>query len=258
MQSLWPKKLASQNRWKTASRHRARRYLRNLGDNWPDNKDHDNNPPDAQAPGGRGYSCLETGVNHLTARKAEARRQPVTPARSRRIRPSHWRPMMAPIASTPARHAGQARYRRLPFRKLAHLAPDLANGRANNRRRRPRSPSWPAHLRPEQTAPFAHSPAWGGAAITPATPSSAQLAPTPENPSNPRAVRHSRLASAHVRIKKQARPKQPRLQTSLPAAPDKPGSAADQASTRRNSRQIGNTTLDAPEPARPAVFDVLT
>lgn len=109
------KKLASQNRWKTASRHRARRYLRNLGDNWPDNEDHDNNPPDAQAPGGRGYSCLETGVNHLTAWKAEARRQPVTPARSRQIRPSHWRPMMAPIASTPARHAGQARYRRLPF-----------------------------------------------------------------------------------------------------------------------------------------------
>jgi len=239
MQSLWPKKLASQNRWKTASRHRARRYLRNLGDNWPDNEDHDNNPPDAQAPGGRGYSCLETGVNHLTARKAEARRQPVTPARSRQIRPSHWRPMMAPIASTPARHAGQARYRRLPFanwrtsRLISPTVAPMTTGGARDRLPDRRICGL------SRRAPLAHSPAWGGAAITPATPSSAQLASTPENPSNPRTVKHSRLASAHVRIKKQARPKQPRLQTSLPAAPDKPGSAADQASTRRNSRQIG-------------------
>jgi len=59
----------------------------------------------------------------------------------------------------------------------------------------------PAHLPPEQTGNFRPPTDMGCAAIAPATHSSAQLAPTPENSSNQHTVKHSRLASAHVFIK---------------------------------------------------------
>jgi len=58
-----------------------------------------------------------------------------------------------------------------------------------------------------------------------------------------------RRGQAHK--KKQARPKRPRLQTSLPAMPDDPGPAPDQASTRRNSIQIAQGLT---ERARPDAF----